>query len=68
MLDTSYTVNAILSLKDDTSRETLFKKDTIILFHTVTDASHANPNRPNDPNTPSKVKSTPSKSDLIELL
>ena len=37
-------------------------------FYTVTDASHANPNNPNDPKTPSNVKSTPSKSDLIELL
>ena len=37
-------------------------------FYTVTDASQASPNNPNDPKTPSNVKSTPSKSDLIELL
>merc|ERR1712020_51011 len=33
----------------------------------VTDASQATPNSPKDPNIPSNVKSTPSKSELMDL-
>merc|ERR1712223_79662 len=36
-------------------------------FEIVTDASQATPNSPKDPNIPSNVKSTPSKSELIDF-